>query len=341
MTKLEFLDKIIFYGDPHKCSSEINRILREINPCAIFILGDIEQPFGRIENPKNIPLFSVSGNHDSGQKIEGITNVDWSIIEIFGIRFLGVGGTEREFVELAKMQNNIDVVLSHYPPMESYHSNKTGIEIFDAVNASLFVHGHYHTCITVYLNGVYAGVRNGMINDIGRIPSINVTESAMTLGLTRLKPTDIPNRIFVDAVIKTEFEQLTPEEMIKKYKQIQSNNILAHQFVTSCLATANKRVIDNLIRNKPNTIPEVTGFSYALKPRHRKDWILIDTNLQITNISVSTSALNGVKNQIETGNSIRYWNHLSSKKRFNTTFLIKLNNETSSKFSKKFLNTAI
>lgn len=117
------------------------------------------------------PLVYVHGNHDegNGREPQGCICADDTIVEVEGLRILGLGGSYRYrngeymFTEF-QMKNRVrklwypirkhkgfDILLTHSPALglnDSEHISHRGFECFhiliDKYEPSYFIHGHVH-----------------------------------------------------------------------------------------------------------------------------------------------------------------------------------------------------
>lgn len=334
----DVLDNIVLYGDPHGDFSEINKIIKKRKPIAIFLLGDVSNNGVTsipLVNSSNTKIYAISGNHDTGDHIEGVDFVDWSVVTVEGIRFLCLGdaASTRDMESLMINQANVDVVLCHYPVM-SHHSDRGRFikQIFTNSTAAIYFHGHYHSCITTELDGCYSGIQSRFIGDIGMIPSVNTTKSAITLSLNRLKKSKVHLSSFRDLVIATECENMEGQRLFAAFRNNWDKSGEA-EFVSKCLDTIKSRVtsrlsklslMDGVLKGRPIK---------AIKLMHQRDWLLIGEDDQISNVSVPTNFLGGiVKHKML---SCDKWERPASKSRFNSVYLIKINEDLIQKIMDK------
>lgn len=120
----------------------------------------------------NIPLLYVPGNHDTAywqHAPEGCDNIDGKIVEVDGVRIMGLGGSlkyndrvygfsehemRRRAIRLAfqaKLTGGVDIVLTHTPPLGYGDLEDFPHQGFDAFNTIMellhpvyLVHGHVH-----------------------------------------------------------------------------------------------------------------------------------------------------------------------------------------------------
>ncbi len=211
------LDDIVFYGDPHGDFSDINKILKERNPAALFILGDLEYGFGeQLINSSNTKIYAVSGNHDTGLMFDNVEFIDWNVVTVSGVRFLGLGNyPSGEMKVLMESQRDIDVLLCHYPLgcVTRDTQNCPISEVYDRTGAHVYFHGHIHSSPLKFLEGAYAGKRTGYTDAIESHPSVNTTNSAITLALNRVRP--LKNDLLgwaIEYVICDDKEKMTVKE---------------------------------------------------------------------------------------------------------------------------------
>lgn len=338
----DILDQIILYGDPHGNFSEVNKIIEEKKPIAIFLLGDVSNN-GQITTPlvneSNTRIYAISGNHDFGDYIEGVDFIDWSVVTIEGIRFLGLGNaTSSSGMELLmRNQAYVDVVLCHYPVISAYSDKGRFIkQIFTDTTAAVYFHGHYHNSITAMIEGCYSGINRELITDIGMIPSVNTAESAITLSLNRLKKPLSRLGLLRDIVIATEYESMTKNERLVDYDI--NNEDYNAKFVSKCLDTTKSKVLSHLLNRNPKIDNSLKGRAVkAIKLMHRRDWLLIGEDDQISNISVPVNFFCGIANHESLSHEC--WEHGTSKSRFNTVYLIKINEHIIQKIMTKIHNS--
>lgn len=96
---------ILFVGDPHGDFRNINRAVKETNPAAIILLGDIESDRVLDEVlivPPDIQVWWIPGNHEYEvpEQYDNILKSRWGqnnlhgrVVEIDGQRVAGFGGT--------------------------------------------------------------------------------------------------------------------------------------------------------------------------------------------------------------------------------------------------------
>ncbi|CED61988.1 calcineurin-like phosphoesterase [Moritella viscosa] len=334
----DILDNIILYGDPHGNFSEVNKIIEERKPIAIFLLGDVSnngQTTIPLVNKLNTKVYAISGNHDFGDYIEGVDFIDWSVVTVEGIRFLGLGNaTSSSGMELLmRRQAYVDVVLCHYPVISAYSDKGRFIkQIFTDTTAAVYFHGHYHNSITAIMEGCYSGINRALITDIGMIPSVNTAESAITLSLNRLGKSLSRLGLLSDLVIATEYESMTENERLADYGI--NNEDHNTKFVSKCLDTTKSRVLSHLLNQNTKVDDSLKGRAIkAIKLMHRRDWLLIGEDDQISNISVPVNFFCGIANHESL--SCESWVHGTSKSRFNTVYLIKINENVIQKIMNK------
>lgn len=341
------LDNIILYGDPHGNFSDINQIIKERNPIAIFILGDLEYGVGEpLVNNSDTKIYAISGNHDTGLMFDGVEFIDWTVVTVYGIRFLGLGNyPSGEMKVLMESQKDIDVLLCHYPlgACDRDVKNCPIIDVYTKTGAYIYFHGHFHSSIFTLLNGAYAGKRTGYTCDIESHPSVNTTNSAITLALERLEPPAIEWCGWAaEYVIYADKEKMTKKERDKSYHRIYAaSRVEQHKHVIKCLKETQEKVINGILRNKKKYIngPLKGRPVKALKLRHTREWILIGENNQITTTTVATSRLNGVMNNKSLFDDY-YWKTQTSKERFNSVYLIELNEKVSNKLA-EYINQKV
>lgn len=337
------LDNIVFYGDPHGDFSDINKILKERKPAAIFILGDLEYGFGEpLFGSTDTKIYAVSGNHDTGLMFDNVEFIDWNVVTVSGIRFLGLGNyPSGDMKILMESQKDIDVLLCHYPLgcVTRDTQNCPISEVYDSTGAHVYFHGHIHSSPLKLLNGAYAGKRTGYTDAVESHPSVNATNSAITLALERVDPPQLDLLGWaIEYVICEDKEIMTVKERDQHYDRVRSlPPIERHDFVVGCINKIQKKVTDSILSKREKYVngPLIGKPVKALKLRHTKDWILIGEDNQITTTTVPTLKLGGVMNNkmLFTDN---LWSGQTPKQRFNSVYLVELNGKVSDKLTRTF-----
>lgn len=140
----------------------------------IISCGDLSSSYLTfIETMTSIPLLYVRGNHDDSYKEkppEGCICIEDKIVNINGIRIMGLGGsqryrmgginqyTEKEMLHRVKKMKKkiwrhrgIDILVTH-SPAKGFHDGEdlchTGFEVFKDIikkyEPKFFLHGHVH-----------------------------------------------------------------------------------------------------------------------------------------------------------------------------------------------------
>lgn len=150
---------------------------------SVFFLGDV--PYQELTaimlEIGNKPSYGIIGNHDEPQLLEnfGIQNIHGKIIEINGIKFVGMGGTFRyknglplsfsqdESLEFVSSLPKADILLSHdsiYNPnkLNEAHQGLQGINWYiRQYHPRLFIHGHLHeTSVAIIRNRILRTTKN-------------------------------------------------------------------------------------------------------------------------------------------------------------------------------------
>jgi predicted phosphodiesterase len=171
-------NNILILTDLHAFMSdekERTKSLLEMNPLAVFLLGDISDiDVEFIRNLYSGNIYFLYGNHDEYDcydYIDRLTNIHGKKIKIENCSFVGIEGcvrykssgvahTQEEIIELAKSLPECDILLCHEGPETKWHKT-TAHQGFKGVNnylkekqPQMCIHGHRHTNQIYFCEGV-------------------------------------------------------------------------------------------------------------------------------------------------------------------------------------------
>lgn len=105
------MTRLLLCGDPHRCFSHIVEAVREQNPDAVILLGDMEcqRPLNEELAPilGKAEIWWIPGNHDTDDEIcydnlfsssLAAQNLHGRVVDVAGIRVAGLGGVFRSKV---------------------------------------------------------------------------------------------------------------------------------------------------------------------------------------------------------------------------------------------------
>ena len=153
--------------------------VKESLPDVDLILGCGDLPSRYLElvlTVLNVPCVFVPGNHDRNNiKVPGARNADGRLLEVLGLRILGLGGsprykskgrhqyTERQmsrrawrylpgfYLNQLRGSRSVDIILSHAPPRgihDAHDPAHVGFQVFlklmELARPRLLAHGHTH-----------------------------------------------------------------------------------------------------------------------------------------------------------------------------------------------------
>ncbi len=147
---------IIFAFDSHGAFGHLIEACQKYKPAALILLGDNELPrsipvlFKSVIDD-GVEVYAIEGNHDkeTGPRSKNYPHMlDGRIKEIDGLK---IGGLALDKVRHAEMcEEEIDIVVSHYPPAGFFPSSPFGKQVAELTlksNAVAVFHGHIHPTI--------------------------------------------------------------------------------------------------------------------------------------------------------------------------------------------------
>lgn len=143
----------VFFGDPHDNWDTVDALMAA-NYKYVFLLGDLSDRWGPIYDlPERYKdsgshLITITGNHDvhDDGRLRNV-QADSRVVNVGGINILCLGSYSHCLESLLSKQRDIDLVISHFPPFEKFHTGEAHGRIAKAVGAKLYLHGHYHNSV--------------------------------------------------------------------------------------------------------------------------------------------------------------------------------------------------
>lgn len=172
--------RILIVTDTHgHASTSFGTFVEQVGDIdVVFTLGDVEhrdfEIINKCKKMSGVPKYGILGNHDSFSvlKENGIKSIHGEVIEVNGIKFLGMYGsikykntntpmlTDEESLQIATLLPECDVFLTHDRSKNTEtknfsHSGLAGItEYLKTKKPTLHMHGHLHENMTENIFGI-------------------------------------------------------------------------------------------------------------------------------------------------------------------------------------------